>query len=321
MSFIPYGGVFSAMENPYIYVMITPQSLKSGDTIGIVAPARKIEEKEISFFLEKCEGWGLRYRMGRHLFGSNHQFSGTDEERAADLQEMIDDDEIKAIVCARGGYGSLRTLQHTDFSNLAKRPKWFAGFSDITVFHAYINKFLGIETLHSMMPLNFGREYDEESAETLRRALFGEKLKYTFPSHPLNVEGSAEGELAGGNLSILVSLNGTTIFPDLRKRILFIEDVDEYLYNIDRMMMNLVHSGALNRICGMVAGGFTRMNDNEISFGKNACEIISGLTGKFDIPVCFNFPAGHQLKNKTLIFGRKMLLRVEKGSCSLEFNP
>ena len=308
-------------NNLYIYKMIKPEFLKPGDTIGIVAPARKIEEADISFFLEKCGEWGLECVLGKHLLGSYNQFSGTDEERAADLQDMIDDPQIKAIICARGGYGSLRTLQLTDFSNLAKFPKWVAGFSDITVFHSYINKFPGIETLHSPMPFNFRNEYDEESAESLRKALFGEKTDYSFPSHPLNAEGSALGELSGGNLSILVSINGTIWFPDFRNKILFLEDVDEYLYNIDRMMLNLLHSGVFHKIKGLVVGGFTRMHDNDIPFGKNAEEIISEISRKFRIPVCFGFPAGHLLKNKTLIFGRQTLLRVEPGTCSLTFNP
>ncbi len=301
--------------------MITPEYLKPGDTVGIIAPAKKTGEAGISSFISQCEAWGLRCRTGKHLFGSYHQFSGTDEERAADLQEMIDDDSIRAIICARGGYGSLRALLRTDFTNLARKPKWVAGFSDITVLHSYINKFLGIETLHSMMPVNFEEEYDRESAESLRRALFGEKLEYRFSSHPLNALGNARGELTGGNLSMLISLNGTTFFPDMRNRILFIEDVDEYLYHIDRMILNLMQSGVFNRIRALVAGSFTKMNDNEIPFGKNAEEIIAGIIQKYRVPVCFNFPAGHQLKNKTLILGREIRLRVNEGTSSLMFNP
>ena len=304
----------------YICRMITPKYLKPGDTVGIIAPARKTGEAGISSFIRKCEEWGLRCKTGKHLFGSYHQFSGTDDERASDLQEMIDDDTVRAVICARGGYGSLRTLLRTDFTKMARNPKWIAGFSDITVFHAYVNKFLGIETLHSIMPVNFEEPCDEESAETLRKALFGEKLEYRFPSHPLNALGDAKGELTGGNLSILLSLNGTTFFPDMRNRILFIEDVDEYLYHIDRMMLNLMQSGVFNRIRALVAGSFAKMNDNAIPFGKNAEEIIAEITQKFRIPVCFNFPAGHQLKNKTLILGREIRLRVNEGTCSLMFN-
>jgi len=304
----------------YLYLMITPGSLKKGDMIGIVAPARKIEEHEIAAFVAKIDEWGFRYKTGKHLYGSYHQFSGSDKERAADMQAMIDDKQVKAIICARGGYGSIRTLPLLDFSALGEQPKWIAGFSDITVYHAYINTFTGIETLHAMMPLNFSNNYDEESAETLRKALTGEKLEYSFSPHRLNTEGEAEGELTGGNLSMLLSLNGTAWFPDLRNKILFIEDVDEYLYHIDRIMMNLLHSGVFNKIKGLVCGGFTKMNDNDIPFGKNAEEIIAGITSKFNIPVCFGFPAGHQLKNKTLIFGRQTRLRVKEGTCSLKFN-
>ncbi len=300
--------------------MITPAYLKPGDTLGIVAPARKTDISELSEFIKKCDEWGLKCKTGKHLYGSYHQFSGTDEQRASDLQDMIQDKDVSAIICARGGYGSLRTLQHTDFTNLANAPRWLAGFSDITVFHSYINKFMGIETLHSPMPFNFRKDYNEESAESLRKALFGEKLEYQFPSHPLNMEGTASGELTGGNLSILTSLNGTTFFPDVRSRILFIEDVDEYLYNIDRMMLNLLHSGVFQKLKGIVVGSFTKMNDNFVPFGKNAEEIIAGITHKFNIPVCFGFPAGHQSKNNTLIFGRKVHLRVKEGTCSLVFN-
>jgi muramoyltetrapeptide carboxypeptidase len=215
--------------------MIKPPGLKSGDLIGIVAPARKIKEDEISRFLTYAENWGLRCKFGKNLFGEFNQFSGTDEERAADLQDMINDKEVKAIIFARGGYGSFRTLQMTDFSQLENNPKWIAGFSDITVFHSYINKFLGIETIHSMMPLNFTYDAEEESIDSFRKAIFGESLSYEFDTHPLNIQGSYEGEIAGGNLSVICSLNGTVVFPDLKRKILFIEDVDEYLYHIDRM--------------------------------------------------------------------------------------
>jgi muramoyltetrapeptide carboxypeptidase len=301
--------------------MTTPEYLTSGDTIGIIAPARKIAPEEVSFFQQKAHEWGLTVKTGSHLFGSHFQYSGTDRERAEDLQEMINNPEVKAIICARGGYGSLRTLELTDFAPLIRKPRWIAGFSDITVFHSYINRFTGMECLHSMMPLNFAKEFDRESAESLRKALFGKHLKYTFPAHPLNRPGAAEGELVGGNLSILCSLNGTSYFPDVRNRVLFIEDVDEYLYHIDRMMLNLLHSGVFNKIRGLVVGGLTRIRDNEIPFGRSAEEIIAEITARFSFPVCFGFPAGHQAQNKTLIFGRQTHIRVKEGKCSLEFNP
>ncbi len=302
--------------------MITPPRLQSGDLIGIIAPARKITSQEIAFFIKQMEEWGLRCKTGKHLFGEFHQFSGTDEERASDLQEMIADPEVKAIIFARGGYGSFRTLQISDFSPLERRPKWIAGFSDITVFHAYVNKFLGIETIHSMMPLNFKEESDQESLESLRKALFGETLSYRFEGHPLNIPGKCEAELIGGNLSVICSLNGTVVFPELRGKVLFIEDVDEYLYHIDRMVMNLSMSGSFNRARAVVVGAFTGMRDNEIPYGKSSEEIIAETVTKYNIPLCFNFPAGHQLINRAMIFGRKVILDIREDTAELQFvNP
>jgi muramoyltetrapeptide carboxypeptidase len=301
--------------------MIRPPSLKPGDTVGIIAPARKIREEELTWFYSVLSRWGLKWKNGSNLFGNHHQYSGTDEERAADLQNALDDPEIKAIICARGGYGTIRTLQGADFSSFEKKPKWLAGFSDITVLHAYINKFLNIESLHSPMPLNITEECDPESLESLRKALFGETLHYRFDPHPLNSTGMASGEMAGGNLSLLYSLNGTGFFPDTRNKILFLEDVDEYLYHIDRMMQNLVLSGAIHRVKAVVCGGFTKMRDNDVPFGKTAEEIIAESIKPFNIPLCLNFPAGHQFRNLTLIFGRDVQLRVEDDLCHLQFQP
>lgn len=301
--------------------MITLPGLKKGDYIGIIAPARKIAEEEIQHFIKQIENWGLKWKAGKNLFGTYNQFSGTDEERAADLQEMILDKNVKAIMFARGGYGSFRTLQLTDFTAFEKNPKWIAGFSDITVFHSYINKFLGIETIHSMMPLNFKESSDPESVESLRKALFGEPLSYRFASHPLNIPGICEAEIIGGNLSVICSLNGTVVFPELRKKILFIEDLDEYLYHIDRMIINLSMSGSFNRALAVIVGGFTDIHDNEIPFGKTYEEIIAESVRKYNIPLCFNFPAGHQLVNKAIIFGRKVKLEIGSDSSTLVFNP
>ncbi len=301
--------------------MITPAYLKKGDTVGIVAPARKIQKNEIENFLNVLDSWGLKWKFGEHLFGEHFIFSGTDEERANDMQKMIDDKNIRAIFCARGGYGSVRTLQHLDFSGFEKDPKWLIGYSDITVFHSYVNKFTGVETLHGMMPFCFRDKTDEESIKSLKIALFGEELIYQISPHELNIEGEVEGELVGGNLSLLNSLNGTVLFPNLKNKILFIEEVDEYLYNIDRMIMNLSLSGAFNRIKALVAGSFTGTKDNDDPFGKTEYEIIHEISDHYNIPVCFNVPSGHDFRNKTLIFGRKMYLRVEESHSSLIFNP
>jgi len=301
--------------------MITPPFLKPGDTVGIIAPARKISQQEIMPFTDLLESWGLHYKFGKNLFGEKDQYSGTDEERAGDFQDMLSDPGIKAIIAARGGYGSLRTLKLCDFSKFEKNPKWIAGFSDITVFHSYLGKYLNTESLHCLMPLNYkkGDKAIEESAESLRKALFGENLEYHFPSSPFNREGNIKGELSGGNLSILYSLNGTGFYPDLRGKILFIEDIDEYLYHIDRMMLNMLLSGSFNNLKGLLIGRFTDLKDNTVPFGKNFDEIISEAVRKFKFPVAFSFPGGHQNHNLTLIFGRQMQLRVEASRSTVTF--
>ncbi len=302
--------------------MITPQYLKPGDTVGIVAPARKVSPDEVVAFTTLLESWGLKYKFSKNLFGASNQYSGSDEERASDFQDMIDDPQVRAILAARGGYGSLRTLRLIDFSKFDKDPKWIAGFSDITVFHCYLNKFLNTESLHCLMPLTYkpGNPEIEASAESLRKALFGEILEYTFPGFSGNREGEVKAELSGGNLSILYSLNGTTFYPDLRGKILFIEDIDEYLYHIDRMLLNLQISGSLNNIKALVIGGFTDLKDNTIPFGKSYEEIISEVVDKFKFPLAFSFPSGHQNDNRTLIFGRQMQLSVEAKFSKVAFS-
>ncbi len=302
--------------------MITPPYLLPGDTVGIIAPARKIDRSEISDFLALLESWGLSYAFGKNLFGDCNQYSGSDSERAADLRDMLADPKIKAIFAARGGYGSLRTLRLTDFSGFEKRPKWIAGFSDITAFHVYVNHYLNTESLHSLMPFNYrkGEPGAEEGAESLRKALFGEKLEYRFSSHPLNRMGAAGAEMTGGNLSILYSMNGTCFFPDLRGKILFIEDIDEYLYHIDRMMQNLLISGALNNLKGLVIGEFSDLKDNTVPFGRSYEEIISEAVKKFRFPVTFSCPSGHIKRNLTLIFGRQMQLSAEANRSTVSFS-
>ena len=291
--------------------MITPPILRQGDTVGIIAPARKIEENDIIPFLELLSAWGLKYKMGKHLFGQNHQYSGTDAERASDLQSMIDDPDVRAIICARGGYGTIRIIPHIDFSAFEKDPKWIAGFSDITVLHSYVNKYLGTESLHSLMPVQYIPGETDAAAESLRKVLFGEKTEYQIKPNRYNKNGNFTGELAGGNLSLLYSINGTSFFPDMKSKILFIEDVDEYLYHIDRIMHNFLHSGVFFKTGALIVGAFTKMRDNEIPFGSDIYEIITDAVHKFDFPVCFDFPCGHISENLTLISGREMQLSVQ----------
>ena len=301
--------------------MITPAYLKPGDKIAIVAPARKVSPSEMDVAINTFRSWGLQVVTGPHLFGTNNQYSGTDEERASDLQMMLDDPEIKAIICARGGYGTVRIIDQLNFSTFEQHPKWIVGYSDITVLHSHIQTQFGIETLHATMPVNFPDEGTETATESLRKALFGDMLEYNIGSHPLNKAGNVSGELTGGNISILYSLTGSPSDIQTRDKILFIEDLDEYLYHIDRMMMNLKRSGKLSGIKGLVVGGLSKMNDNSVPFGKQAEEIISDYAREAGLPVCFNFPAGHIPDNRALIMGRETQLDIDPDGVALRFLP
>jgi len=300
--------------------MINPEYLKPGDKIAIVSTARKVSKEEIQLCINTLGKWGLEVILGSSLFHTHHQFGGTDKERGADFQSMLDDDSIKAILCSRGGYGTVRIIDSLDFTKFIKSPKWIIGYSDITVLHSHIHTNFDIETLHALMAINFSDITRENGAlKSLKQALFGEKISYNIPGHPLNRPGSSNGGLIGGNLSILYSLRGTKSDIDTSGKILFIEDVDEYLYHIDRIMMNLKRSGLLNNLTGLIVGGMTKMNDNEIPFGKTAEQIIEDAIGEYDYPVCFGFPAGHIDENLTLFMGRKVMLNVAD-EVTLEFN-
>lgn len=292
--------------------MITPAYLKKGDLIGIFAPARKIAASEIEMAIRLIEKAGFRARIGRNIFASEHQFAGSDAQRAEDLQELINDKEVRAIFCARGGYGSVRIVELIDWKKLRDDPKWIVGYSDVTVFHSHINQKLGLESLHATMPINFGDAGNENAMRTMWEALEGNLPVYSIPSHPFNHPGEAEGVLAGGNLSVLYSLIGSPSDIDPTGKILFLEDLDEYLYHIDRMMMNIKRNGWLEKISGMIIGGMTEMNDNTIPFGKNAEEIIREIMATNNIPLVFGFPAGHMADNRALIMGRKIRLSVGK---------
>ena len=223
---------------------------------------------------------------------------------------MLDDVSVRAVISARGGYGTLRIIDKLDFRKFREKPKWIIGYSDITVLHSHIHQNFEIETLHATMPINFHK--DEESVQTLKKSLFGEKISYPFPSHKLNREGKAEGSVVGGNLSLLYSLKGSKSGISTSGKILFIEDLDEYLYHIDRMMVSMKRAGKLSHLAGLIVGGMTDMKDNQTPFGKTAEEIISDAVKEFDYPVCFGFPAGHQPKNLALPFGRRANLNVGK---------
>lgn len=298
--------------------MNRPPYITKGDKIGIVAPARKIDISEIQFGIDVLKSWGLEVVFGNNLFKNDNQFSGTDDERAEDLQSMLDDDSIKAVISARGGYGALRIIDKIDFSRFKKNPKWIIGYSDITVLHSHIHQNFGIETLHA--PMLFTFQKDVESVESLRKSLFGELKSYSFPNkNNYSRNGNAEGILVGGNLSLIYALTGSKSDIDTKGKILFIEDLDEYLYHTDRMMMNLKRGGKLEHLVGLIVGGMTEMKDNAVPFGKTVEEIIYESVAQFSFPVCFDYHSGHDTKNLALYLGRKINFSVDK-NITVEFS-
>lgn len=296
--------------------LIHPPFLKKGDKIVIVASARKISMQELQPAIDIFKSWGLEVVLSKNLLGSDNQYSGTDAERTQDLQDALDDNTIKAIISARGGYGTIRIVDKINFTKFRLQPKWVIGYSDITVLHSHIHNF-GIETLHATMPINF--MVNTEAVETMRKTLFGEKLKYEIDKHSLNREGFAEAQLVGGNLSLLYALTGSNSSLHTKGKILFIEDLDEYLYHIDRMMVSLKRSGKLSDLAGLVVGGMTDMKDNQIPFGKTAEEIIMDAVKEYNYPVCFNFPAGHIDKNLAIVLGRSVRLIVGEKETTVSF--
>jgi muramoyltetrapeptide carboxypeptidase len=287
--------------------MITPPNLKKGDTVAIVATARKNIDDNLKPAIDWLHKWGLEVVVGTTIGLDNNQLAGTDEQRAADFQSQLDNPNIKAIWCVRGGYGTVRMIDLLDFSKFKENPKWIIGFSDVTVLHSHLNT-LGFKSIHGIMPVN--SKATEEAKETLRKALFGQPLEYTIPCDQMNRFGTAKGELVGGNLSILYSLFGSQSAINCEDKILFIEDLDEYLYHIDRMLMNLKRNGCLESLKGIIVGGMTKMHDNEIPWGKNVFEIIDDVTKKYNIPIIYNFPAGHMADNRALIFGSQITMDV-----------
>ena len=297
--------------------MIFPPFLKQGDTIGIVAPARKIKSNDIDFAVHWWKEKGFHIAFGKHLFAEENQSAGSDEKRTEDLQNMLDNHNIKAIFCVRGGYGTLRIIDNLNFLNFNLQPKWLCGFSDITVLHAHIHNICDTATIHSTMPVSMNKNH-AENLETLFKTLTGEKQGYTCKPHPLNRVGACSGELIGGNLSLLYALSGSVSDMDTAGKILFIEDVDEYLYHIDRMMLQLKRAGKLQNLAGLLVGSFTKMRDNEIPFGKTFEQIIREHCETYDFPIAFNFPAGHDERNVAMMFGANYSLTVENDKTTLE---
>ena len=293
------------------------QPLVFNDKIAILSTARKINEKELNFAKQTITNWGLIPIESPNLRAQHHQFCGTDEQRASDFNWAIHQKEIKAILCFRGGYGSVRILESIDWNFLQQFPKWVIGYSDITALHNAINQ-LGLPSLHATMPINFSHN-TQEALQSLKHALLGKKYSIETHPSPFNRLGNVEAEIVGGNLSILYSLSGTKYDIDTRGKILFIEDLDEYLYHIDRMLWNLKLSGKLAHLKGLIIGGMTNMHDNDIPFGMDVKQIILEITKEYNYPICFDFPAGHIDDNRALILGKKCKLKVQKETVKLLF--
>lgn len=299
----------------------TPPYLQKGDTIGLVCPAGYMSSEKTAECIRVLQDeWGYTVRVGKTVgSGSATYFSGTDEERLADFQQMLDDDEVKAVLCARGGYGVTRIIDSIDFKKFRKQPKWLIGFSDITLLHSHVYSNYYISTLHAPMAAAFNDAgYINRFVQSLRNALAGKKAKYDCGPHEFNRKGEAIGELVGGNLALLVHGIGTDSDIKTRGRILFIEDVGEYLYNIDRMLYQLKRSGRLKNLAGLIIGGFTDTKDTERPFGKTVYAIIRDVIKEYDYPVCFGFPVSHGKENYALKIGVGYKLKVGKSKTILE---
>ena len=292
--------------------MIQPAFLQKNDTVAIVSTARKITLDEIQPAIDLLKSWSLNVEIGKTIGLEENQFAGSDTERATDFQKMLDNPKIKAIWCARGGYGTVRIIDKLDFTKFKKHPKWIIGYSDVTVLHSHVHN-LGFQTLHATMPINV-ESNTIEAISTLKSALFNDSISYKIASTKENKMGKAEGVLVGGNLSMFYSLLGSETSINTKNKILFIEDLDEYLYHIDRMLINLKRNGYFNNLKGLIVGGMTDIHDNTIPFGKNAKEIVLDAVSEYNFPVVFDFPAGHLNDNRALFFGRKVKLEVGKNS-------
>jgi len=291
--------------------MTTPPFIKPGSKIRIVSPAGKVNREHVLPAVDWLENQGYKVELGKHVFAGHFQFAGTDKQRLDDLQTALDDPETDAIICSRGGYGTVRIIDKLNCRNFQHHPKWIVGFSDITILHVCMNN-LGVATIHGAMPRYF---FDEnglptESLNSLMQLLSGEKIQYPIKTEKTNKTGKVSGELVGGNLSIISSLQGTKYEIDTAGKILFLEDIDEFLYHTDRMIHQLKLSGKLDNLAGLIIGDFTDMKDNESPFGKSVLEIVLEAVEEFSYPVCFGFPAGHDKKNLALAFGKTWELEV-----------
>lgn len=300
--------------------MITiPPYLSTGDSIGILCPSGYMPYEKAAAAIETLTGWGFNVVPGKTLGNQFHYFSGTDRERLNDLQDMMDDEDIKAIFCARGGYGIGRIIDSLNFKKFRKHPKWIVGYSDITVLQLHLFSKYKTASLHAPMAAAFNDgEFNNQYIQSLHDAIAGRKANYTCAGEVFNQKGKASGALVGGNLSLVTHLIGTSSDIKAKNKILFIEDVGEYIYNIDRMMYQLKRSGKLDDLSGLIVGKFTEVKDTATPFGQRSEEVIRDIVKEYDYPVCFNFPVGHEKENYALKIGVKYRLTVSGNSAELK---
>jgi len=325
-------GLFQADRFPHVretegkspQPLLIPPYLKTGDTIGITCPAGDITQKEIQPAIQQIESWGFKTKVGNTVGKKDFIYGGADAERLADFQQMLDDPEVKAILCARGGYGAVHIIDQLNFSPLLQTPKWIIGFSDITVLLCHIYSNLHIASIHSKMCNSFPDDWAKAepvqvaSILSIRQALSGEKMQYTAPARQQNRPGSSDGQLIGGNLKTIESIAGTSSDIDTAGKILFVEDTGEYLYSIDRMFWHLQRTGKLDRLAGLVVGGFKiKPDDPGEEFGRTVYDIVTERVKPYNYPVCFDFPVGHQKENYALKYGIPHTLLVTPGQVSL----
>ncbi|KQN34337.1 LD-carboxypeptidase [Pedobacter sp. Leaf41] len=294
-----------------------PPYLKKGDKIAIVCPAKKLP-KSIDSAISILENWGLEVIIGESVYASHHQFAGTDELRTHDIQHFLDDETIKAIICGRGGYGTIRIIDELDFTKFKQNPKWFIGFSDVTILLSHIIAQTQIQCLHAQMPYTFD-ESTPEALASLKKVIFGERQTYHYSSEFNNQPGVGTGVLIGGNLTLLVMMQGSVSEMDFDDKILFLEDVGEQEYSIDRMLRMLKRAGKLKNLRGLIIGAFNEIAEEKISFGQTAEQVIWDIVKDYDYPVCFHFPTGHIDNNLCMVLGAEVELKVEKNDVQFKY--
>lgn len=298
---------------------IQPPFLKSGDEVAIITPAWSVDEDKLNDGINVLEDWGLKVHVGRNALKQDGPYAGTDSQRLSDLQEMTDNKNIKAVLCSRGGYGMLRIIDKVDFSALRRNPKWFVGFSDITILLSWLSEKENIISIHGEMPLNYRKkETSPETLESLHGALFGHLKPVRWKGEFLR-PADVTGEVTGGNLSLLYSLMGSGAEPKTRGRIFFIEDTGEYYYHLDRMMISLKLAGKLSRLSALVSGGFTEMKETKIPWGRSAGQIIPESVAGYKYPVLSGFPAGHIDDNRAFYIGRQAKIEIRKDEAVLSY--